>query len=216
MDLRNWRSGHQADRASTLGDAHFGARLNYNGTDVANDRDHSLVMMIAAGDETALREIQSRYYQRVACFAWKITRRWDLAEEITNDTLRVIWQCATKFRGASKVSTWILGIAFRLSMTTLRTMRRRWRADSMHDIIEHTHTHEPWVEAEVCEWLSAALARLPEEQRTVLELSYCLGHSCKEIADRMHCPVGTVKTRLFYGRRRLRQLLPRLAGAGIA
>jgi RNA polymerase sigma-70 factor (ECF subfamily) len=57
-----------------------------------------------------------------------------------------------------------------------------------------------------------ALALLPEEQRTVLQLSYGLGYSCKEIAESAKCPVGTVKTRMHRGRLKLRQLLPRLAG----
>ena len=64
--------------------------------------------------------------------------------------------------------------------------------------------------------MSVALAQLPEEQRTVLELSYGLGYSCQEIAESAMCPVGTVKTRMYYGRRKMRQLLPKLAGPGNA
>jgi RNA polymerase sigma-70 factor (ECF subfamily) len=216
MDARNCWSEREAGRASAPVDACPGTRSNYmRGPDVANDRDRTLLTAIAAGDETALREIHSRYYRRVASFSWRITGRYDLAEEVTNDTLRVIWQCAPRFKGASKVSTWILGIAYRLSLTTLRTMARRWpRAEPLHDPIEDKH--EPGAEAEVCEWVGSALALLPKQQRTVLELFYGLGHSCNEIADRERCPVGTVKTRMYQGRRKLRQLLPRLAGPGNA
>jgi RNA polymerase sigma-70 factor (ECF subfamily) len=72
--------------------------------------------------------------------------------------------------------------------------------------------HDPWSNTEVCEWLDAALALLPEEQRTALELCYRLGHSCQQVADSLGCSINTVKTRMFHGRRKLRQLLPRLAG----
>ena len=216
MDAKEWWSEREADRASAPVDAYLGTRSNYKReADVANDGDRTLLTAIAAGDETALREIHSRYYQRVASFSWRITGRYDLAEEVTNDTLLVIWQSAARFKGASKVSTWILGIAYRISLAMLRTMGRRWpRAEPLHDPIEDTH--ESGAEAEVCEWVGSALALLPKEQRTVLELFYGLGHSCNEIAVKERCPVGTVKTRLDRGRRKLRQLLPRLATPGNA
>jgi len=73
-------------------------------------------------------------------------------------------------------------------------------------------THEPWSDAERREWLNAALERLPSEQRLVLELAYHLGHSCEEIAEIMNCPVNTVKTRMFHARKKLKVLLPALAG----
>jgi RNA polymerase sigma-70 factor (ECF subfamily) len=216
MDAKDWSSERESGRASAPVDAYPGTRSNYmRGADVANDRDRTLLTAIAAGDGTALREIHSRYYRRITSFSWRITGRYDLAEEVTNDTLRVIWQSAVRFKGASKVSTWILGIAYRISLTTLRIMDRRWpRAEPLHEPIEDTH--EPGAEAEVCEWVGSALALLPKEQRTVLELFYGLGHSCNEIAVRERCPVGTVKTRLDRGRRKLRQLLPRLATPGNA
>ena len=63
------------------------------------------------------------------------------------------------------------------------------------------------------EWIGRALAELPFEQRSVLELSYLMGHSCEEVAEIMQCPVNTVKTRMFHAREKLRRSLPRLAGA---
>jgi RNA polymerase sigma-70 factor (ECF subfamily) len=189
-----------------------GARPNHiHGPDVANECERTLLTAIAAGDVAALTGIHSRYHRRVSCFARRITGRFDLAEEIANDTLWVIWQSAGRFQGASKVSTWIFGIAYRLSMKALRTMSRHWpRVTPMQDSIDDAH--EPRAVAEDDDWVSVALALLPEEQRTVLQLSYGLGYSCKEIAESAKCPVGTVKTRMHRGRLKLRQLLPRLAG----
>jgi RNA polymerase sigma-70 factor, ECF subfamily len=181
-------------------------------TDAGDDRDRTLIAGIAAGDQAAFREIHSRYYRRVAFFTRGITRCHELAEEITNDTLLIIWRSARRFKGASRVSTWIMGIARRVSMMSLRTVRRhRAHEESMPDLIDKTY--EPWSETEVREWVRAALALLPKEQQTVLELSYGLGHSCKEIADGTNCPLNTVKTRMYYGRRKLKLLLPTLAGS---
>ncbi|MDB6158229.1 MAG: polymerase, sigma-24 subunit, subfamily [Gammaproteobacteria bacterium] len=179
--------------------------------DPVNDRERRLLAAIAAGDEMALTVIHSRYRRRIASFARKITGRCDMAQEVANDTLCVIWQSAAGFKGASRVSTWIPGIAYRLSMKTLRT-NCRWRRPDPLD--ERAEPHDPWSEGEVREWLAAALAQLSEEQRTVLRLSYQLDLSCKEIAVKVECPVGTVKTRMYHGRRKLRTLLPRLAGFG--
>lgn len=175
-----------------------------------NDRDRALIAAIAVGDEAAFREMHSRYYPRVTRFARRITRRSDLIEEITNDTLWAMWRCAPRFKGTSTVSTWIMGIACHVSRKTLRNNRRWAGEEPMRDLIEEAH--EPWSETEICEWVGAALVLLPEEQRTALELFYHFGHSCEEIADRVNCPPNTVKTRMYYGRRKLKRLLPSLAG----
>lgn len=90
-------------------------------------------------------------------------------------------------------------------------MRRHWpTANPLQGCFEDAH--ESRAVAEVDEWVGVALALLPEEQRTALELSYGLGLSCQEIAESAKCPVGTVKARMYHGRRKLRQLLPKLAG----
>jgi RNA polymerase sigma-70 factor, ECF subfamily len=179
--------------------------------DAGDDRDRILIAAVAAGDEAAFREIHARYYCRVARFTRRITRCSELTAEITNDTLWAIWRCAGRFKGTSRVSTWIMGIAYHVGRRTLRNrIRRGEREESLRDLIEETH--EPWSESEVREWVGAALIRLPEEQRMVLELFYHFGHSCEEIADRVKCSPNTVKTRMYYGRRKLRRLLPNLAG----
>ena len=121
----------------------------------------------------------------------------------------MVWQSAARFRNASRVSTWIFGIAHILSMKALRKSSRA--VLNMTDP-QFEESHDPWLHSEACEWLDAALARLPEQQRTALERCYRWGQSCQQIADSLDCPVNTVKTRMFHGRRKLRQLLPELAG----
>jgi RNA polymerase sigma-70 factor, ECF subfamily len=177
--------------------------------EVGNDRDSKLIHAIAAGDATALEEIHSRYSRRIECFAQKITRRRDLAEEIVHETLTAIWLSAARFRGASKASTWIFGIARILSV---KALRKAGTTVSIATDAQLEAFDDPWSKAEVCEWLDAALALLPDEQRAALDLCYRLGHSCQQIADSIGCPVNTVKTRMFHGRRKLRRLLPMLAG----
>jgi RNA polymerase sigma-70 factor (ECF subfamily) len=176
--------------------------------EAGNERDRVLIGAIASGDRAAFEEIHSRYSSRIRAFALQRTRRRDLAEELTCETLTTIWLSAARFRHASKVSTWIFGIARILS---LRALRRVGSVASTAADSQVEEFHNPWSNDELCEWLDAALALLPEEQRTALELCYRHGHSCQQIADRVGCPLSTVKTRMFHGRRKLRKLLPKLA-----
>jgi RNA polymerase sigma-70 factor (ECF subfamily) len=174
-----------------------------------DDLDRALIASIAQGDQAAFRELHARYYRRITHFVRAANCRSDLVDEIANDTLWVVWQCAARFRGESKVSTWIMGITRNLSFKALRAMRRSY--NDVSDAVEEL-AYEPASQSELTEWIDEALARLPSEQRTVLEMFYGLDQSCEEISQVLNCPLNTVKTRMFHGRRKLRELLPRLAG----
>jgi len=105
-------------------------------------------------------------------FLTRVTPRYDLAEEIINDTFWVVWQRAGDFRGASYVSTWIMGSPIAAGSKALKRASVA-PAGAQHDVGEEGGgSHEPWSAAERREWLSAALERLPSEQRLVLELAY--------------------------------------------
>ena len=178
---------------------------------LGDSRDRALIVRIAREDRAALKELYLLYHRRLARFLTRVTSRYDLAEEIINDTFWVVWQRAGDFRGASHVSTWIMGIAYRRGLKAIK--RASLMQAGAHDTrAEGDASHEPWSGAEQREWLNAALARLPSEQRLVLELAYHLGHSCEEIAEIMNCPVNTVKTRMFHASKKLKLLLPALAG----
>jgi RNA polymerase sigma-70 factor (ECF subfamily) len=177
----------------------------------SEERERALLKRIAASDGAAMKELYFLYHRRLARFLMRLTPRYDLAEEIINDTFWVVWQHAADFRGASRVSTWILGIAYRRGLKTLRYAGPR-PADTEVEL--EPATTEPVQEMELNEWLDVALARLPLEQRSVIELAYHVGHSCEEIALIMQCPVNTVKTRMFHARRKLKTLLTTLAGPG--
>jgi RNA polymerase sigma-70 factor (ECF subfamily) len=176
-----------------------------------NDLDRALIAAVAAGDEAAFNELHARYYRRVSSFTRRITRCSEQTAEITNDTLWAIWRYAPSFKGSSRVSTWIMGIAYHIGRKTLRrSSRREAHEEPMLDFIEPAH--EPWSDGDDREWVGAALVQLVEEQRTVLELFYRFGHSCEEIAKMVDCPTNTVKSRMYHGRLKLQRLLPRLAG----
>ena len=174
-------------------------------------REVDLIARIAKGDRRALEELYHLYHRRMARFLTRLTRGYDLAEEIINDTFWVVWRKAGDFRGDSQPSTWILGIAYRKARNALRASARQASQNLEASILPLT-SDEPMRAEELRDWLGQALAQLPIEQRLGVELCYELGYSCKEIAKIMDCPVNTVKTRLFHARAKLQKLLPQLAG----
>jgi RNA polymerase sigma-70 factor (ECF subfamily) len=176
-----------------------------------NAFEQELLKRIAAADRAAFETLYADYHRRLARFLARLTRRQDLIEEVINDTLWIVWQKAGDFRGSSLVSTWIMGIAYRC---TLKSLRRAGGAGE--EPLAETHADESVEltsdEQERRDWVESGLKHLPLEQRTTLELAYFLGHSLEEIAAIMECPVSTVKARMFHARVKLRNLLPRLGG----
>lgn len=162
-------------------------------------------------DQAAFRILYGSYYQRLSRLLSRMSVRREDIEEVINDTFWVVWTKASDFRGASQLSTWIIGIAYRRALNALRRAKIRPVSDEPfdEDSISVASTDDAETDGQ---WLAQGLTRLPVEQRMALELTYTLGHSCEEVAAILDCPVNTVKTRLFRARETLKQVLPELAG----
>ena len=182
----------------------------------ADDRELQLLRRVGRQDREAFKELYFIYHRRLVRFVMRMTSRQDLAEEVLNDTMWIVWKKAGEFRAASQVSTWILGIAYRQTLSTSRRTQFNAQfasASAEPEELETAAADDAQLQAETREWLDRGLAQLPLEQRMVMELTYFLGHSCEEIATIMDCPVNTVKTRMFHARRKLRVGLALLADA---
>jgi RNA polymerase sigma-70 factor, ECF subfamily len=176
----------------------------------AKEHDNELLSAVAAGNRRALEELYLGYHRRLTRFLSRITPRYENVEEVINDTFMVVWQSAKDFRYASQVSTWIIGIAYRTALKSLRRQKHHTAARSLDDYPEQTT--DPTLHTEIQDWLRHGLNQLPVEQRLTLELAYHMGHSLEEIAAITECPVGTVKARMFHAREKLRQYLPASGG----
>lgn len=171
-----------------------------------------LMGRVAAEHSDAFETLYRLYHPRLTRFLHGMTRRPPLVEEILNDTMLVVWRKAHTYNPSAKVSTWIFGIGYRQALKALR---------SVDDPVESSEEllPEPSAEAspagpegefqqrQLRTLLDQALSALSAEHRAVIELTYYLGYACGEIALIMDCPVDTVKTRMFYARRRLKTLL---------
>lgn len=166
-------------------------------------RERELLNQIAGGSEDAMAQLYTEYFPRLFRFIFRIVRDYDRTEEVVNDVMTVVWHKAEEFRGDSKVSTWILGIAYRQSLRLLGRNRL--------DAEPSANTKEPSVDDRLTfesnQLVAMALQRLPLEQRMVMELVFYLGLSYREVASVVNCPVNTVKTRVFHARRKLKQIM---------
>jgi RNA polymerase sigma-70 factor (ECF subfamily) len=178
-------------------------------------RESDLIARIAEGDRRAFEELYNLYHRRLARFLTRLTRRYDVAEEVINDTFWIVWRKAKDFRGDSQPSTWILGIAYRRARNAFRSATRITAGENLEGALPPLTSEEPMRTEELRDWLLQALTQLPAEQRLAVELCYELGYSCEEIATIMACPVNTVKTRLFHARAKLKKLLPALGGSAL-
>jgi RNA polymerase sigma-70 factor (ECF subfamily) len=169
-----------------------------------------LLRRVAQQDKRALEELYISYHRRLSRFLLRLAPRHDFAEEVINDTFWVVWCKAADFRGASRVSTWILGIAYRHALHALREERRA--GIPAHAQPADDCSTDPGDSRDTQDWIARGLNLLPDEQRLTIELAYFLGHSCEEIAAITECPVGTVKARMFHAREKLRLTLPSLGG----
>jgi len=167
---------------------------------------------VALRDRRAFEELYVLYHRPLARFLMRLALRYELAEEVINDTFWVVWRKAGRFRGDSRVSTWIMGIAYRRALKSLRrehTRNERECHDASQTIVM---TDEPTKSHEMQDWILHGLRQLPLEQRTAIELAYYFGHSFEEIASIMGCLPSTVKARMFHARARLRNTLGPRAG----
>lgn len=177
----------------------------------ADATDRMLLQRMSAGDRVALSTMYHGYHGRLCRFLTRLTRRTDVIEEVVNDCFWIVWQKAGEFRGDSRVSTWIMGIAYRCGLKTLRLHGDEPVED---DAIpeDRIPSIDPDEDRELRDWLAKGMDRLSADQRVVVELVYGVGHSLDDVATIMQCPVGTVKARLFHARVKLRNVLPSLAG----
>ena len=193
-------------------DSHAALESSYRGGASAA-REVELIARIAEGDRKAFEELYGLYHRRLARFLTRLTKRYEVAEEVINDTFYIVWRKAADFRGDSQPSTWILGIAYRKARNAFRSSSRILAMENPEAPPPPLTSEESLRSEELRDWLVHALVQLPVEQRLAVELCYELGYSCEEISTIMSCPVNTVKTRLFHARAKLQKLLPALGGA---
>jgi RNA polymerase sigma-70 factor, ECF subfamily len=171
--------------------------------------DEALIALVGRGDDEAFGALYDRFSRIAYGLALRILRDRALAEDAVQDGFLAIWRSAPSFSAErSKPSTWVLTLVHRRAVDLVRREERR-RTEPI-DEVEHPAGGATDAEAALRSQrrlVQEALRRLPDEQREALELAYYGGFSQSELAERLGQPLGTIKSRMFTGLARLRDLL---------
>src|SRR3954471_19146669 len=176
--------------------------------------DEMLLESIAAGGRTAMHVLYSRHNVRVYRFVLRMVRDTTMAEDLVSQVFLDVWRTAKQFEGRSQVSTWLLSIARFKALTALR--QRRFEdidQDEVREIADDSDTPETSLERSTTSAiLRACVAKLSPAHREIITLIYYHEKSVEEVGQIIGIPQSTVKTRMFYARKHLAELL---RGAGV-
>ncbi len=171
--------------------------------------DEVLIARIAQGDRLAMQVLYARHHVRVYRFALRLVKNESAAEDLISEIFLDVWRQAGKFEGRSAVSTWILAITRFKALSALRRRTDAELDDETAAAIEDTSDNPEEVVAkkDTGDVLRKCLSALSAEHREVIDLVYYHEKSVEEVAEIVGIPENTVKTRLFYARKKLAELL---------
>lgn len=172
--------------------------------------DEAVVALVARSDQEALAELYDRFGRVAYGLALRVLRDERLAEDAVQEGFLTAWRNADRFMPErAKASTWVLTLVHRRAVDLVRREDRR-RAEPLPETSEPAPSDsaedDAWLRFER-ERVQAALRQLPDQQREALELAYYGGFTQSELAERLGQPIGTIKSRMFAGLTRLRELL---------
>lgn len=171
--------------------------------------DEALVALVARSDDDAFAELYDRYDRLAYGLARRILRDGALAEDAVQDAFLTIWRSAARFNAErAPARVWILTLVHRRAVDLVRHQERR-RTEQLPEREEKgadAADDAVWLRLQR-ERVRDALGQLPDQQREAIELAYFGGFTQSELAERLGQPLGTIKSRMFSGLARLRELL---------
>ena len=171
--------------------------------------DEVLISRIAGGDRLAMQVLYARHHVRVYRFVLRLVRNGATAEDLISDVFLDIWRQAGKFEGRSAASTWMLSIARFKALSALRRRPDEELDEATAGAIEDP-SDDPEVSLEKKDksvLIRKCLTGLSAEHREIIDLVYYHEKSVEEVAEIVGIPENTVKTRMFYARKRLAELV---------
>ncbi len=171
--------------------------------------DEALMARIAAGDRDAMRALYVRHHMRVHRFVLRLVRNQTVAEDVISETFLDVWRQAGSFEGRSAVSTWLLAIARFKALSILRRKKEdELDEDGVTALVDPVDNPEVAAQKrDTGQILRQCLTALSRDHREIIDLVYYHEKSVEEVAKIVGIPEATVKTRMFYARKRLSKLL---------
>jgi RNA polymerase sigma-70 factor, ECF subfamily len=176
---------------------------------VESPSDEALLRLIADGEQRAIGILFARHSVRVFRFALSITKDRSLAEEVVSDVFFDIWRRPGSFKGRSRVSTWLLAIARNKALSSLQRHAHEHLNEELAETIEDTADDLEFAmqRKQAGTVLADCLLQLSTIHREIIDLAYYHQKSIEEVAEILKIPRNTVKTRMFYARKHLAEML---------
>jgi RNA polymerase sigma-70 factor (ECF subfamily) len=184
---------------------------------IQESSDRDLLDSIAAGDRLAMRTLFARHNVRVYRFVLRLIGDESKAEDIVSEVFFAVWRQAGRFEGRSQVSTWILAIARYKAISVLRQRQVETLEDNVAEAVAD-QADDPQITLEKKDTsilLRKCLKQLSQEHREIIDLVYSHEKSVDEAAEIVGVPRNTVKTRMFYARKRISELFEQAGGQRI-
>jgi RNA polymerase sigma-70 factor (ECF subfamily) len=171
--------------------------------------DAALIEAIAAGDKHALQILYGRHHVKVYRFALRFLRDETAAEDMVSEVFFDVWRQAERFERRSQVSTWLLAIARNKALSSLRRRSNEQLDEEVAEFIEDP-ADNPEVAMQKQERstiLRSCLEQLSAAHREIIDLVYYHERTIEEVSEIIGVPVNTVKTRMFYARKRIAEMM---------
>jgi RNA polymerase sigma-70 factor (ECF subfamily) len=171
--------------------------------------DEALLDLIAQGDRRALEVLLGRHNIRVYRFALRLLKDTGAAEDVVSEVFIDVWRQAARFERRSQVSTWLLAIARNKSLSVLRRRSTEVLDSEVAEFIEDPADNPEVMmqKKQRSSVLQGCLTQLSPAHREIVDLVYYHEKSIEEVAEIVGVPENTVKTRMFYARKRMGELM---------
>ena len=176
---------------------------------VQDTSDETLVAQIAQRNKRALQQLYSRHHVRIYRFALRFLNDEAAAEDTVSEVFIDVWRQAERFEGRSQVTTWLLAIARNKALSMLRRRSNEELDDEVAEFIEDPSDNPEvaMLKSQRASVLQDCLTQLSPAHREIVDLVYYHEKSVEEVAEIISVPANTVKTRMFYARKRIGELM---------
>jgi RNA polymerase sigma-70 factor, ECF subfamily len=183
-------------------------------SDQAAAKDIDLLAAAGSGDPAAFELLYDRYERRVYNYVRSFVRQPALAEEVVIDTMLAVWHGARSFTQASRVSTWILGVARHKALDAVRKAGRQGAdlpLDQAETLVDPAESPVDGIDRNLnAQLMQRAIAQLSTDHQEILRLAFYEDLPYAEIAALLAIPDNTVKTRVYYAKQQLKGCLEKL------
>ena len=178
------------------------------------EKEYQLLTQVAKRDKAAFESLYRLLSRPVFHYLYRLLQNRETAEDILMEVFSAVWKNAGRFKGKSRVRTWVFGIARNQAYNQFRK-NDRYMTDPLDERIGDSRSTAPFKGFENSQLVQNALERVSEKHREILDLVFFHGSPYAEIASLLGIPENTVKTRVYYAKAALKQMILDMEGGTV-